>query len=99
MSTVIVRYKTKRELADKNTELVKAVFAELRERSPKGLRYATFVADDGVSFFHIASVDASVNPLFECKAFKAFQKDIGDRCEEMPEPVQVIEVDSFNFFD
>jgi len=99
MSTVVVRYKVKPEFVSKNTQLVKAVFGELQENEAKGLRYAVFLADDGATFFHIATVvDGATNPLFECSAFKAFQNDISDRCEESPVLMQVAEVDSFNFF-
>ena len=94
---VIVRYRVKPDRAAENLRLVKAVFAELAQQKPDGLRYASFVADDGVTFYHVASIDADKNPLLECQAFKAFQKDIVDRCEDPPRPTQVNEVGSYNF--
>jgi len=99
MNTVIVRYKVKADQSDDNVGLVEAVFAALKGKSPEGVRYATFVADDGVTFFHIASFDDGVeNPLPQLDAFKAFQKGLGDRCEEGPVPTSVKEVASYNFF-
>jgi len=98
MGTVIVRYKVKADRAEENVGLVKAVYAELNETKPEGLRYATFVAEDGVSFVHVADITGDANPLAQCAAFKAFQKDIKDRCEEPPAPTPVSEVGSFNFF-
>ena len=98
MSKVLVRYKVKPEKADENVRLVKAVYAELAEKNPTGLRYATFVADDGVTFFHFASIEGESNPLSETAAFKAFQQDIKERCEEPPAPVKLSEIGSFNFF-
>jgi len=77
MSAVIVRYKVKPEFAEENTQLVKAVFAELQEKSASGFHYAALLADDGL---------------------KAFRKDINHRCQEVPEPIQLSEVDSYNFF-
>jgi hypothetical protein len=74
------------------------VYAELNEKKPAGLRYASFVADDGVTFFHLAAIEGDTNPLAETAAFKAFQKDIKDRCDEPPAPVKLSEVGSFNFF-
>jgi len=53
MKQVIVRYRVKPERAAENEELVRAVYAELQETKPAGLRYATFQLDDGVSFVHI----------------------------------------------
>jgi len=98
MSKVIVRYKVKPEFAQENKRLVQATFTELNEKKPLGLRYASFVAEDGVTFYHVASVEGDKNPLLEIAAFKAFQKDIADRYEESPGPIQVEEVGSFNFF-
>ena len=98
MSQVIVRYKVKPERADENVRLVRAVYAELNENKPAGLRYATFVAEDGVTFIHVASVEGDHNPLPETKAFTAFTKDIKDRCDEPPTPLNVKEIGSFNFF-
>jgi RNA polymerase sigma-70 factor, ECF subfamily len=88
MSKVIVRYKVKPECAQENTQLVNAVFSELKEMNPPRLRYAAFVAADGVTFFHVVSIEGDANPLFDTAAFKAFQKDIADRCDEIPGPTQ-----------
>lgn len=99
MSKVIVRYKVKPEFADENTRLVQAVFTELAGNKPAGLRYAAFIAEDGLTFFHVASVEGDNNPLFESAAFKAFQKDIADRCDEKATLTQVQEIGSFNFFE
>ena len=100
MATVIVRYKVEPGRGDENTDLVKAVFAELKETKPNGVRYATFVADDGLSFTHVASVDEGVeNPIPQLDAFKVFQQGLRERCEEKPTPTPVREVGSYNFFD
>jgi len=99
MSKVIVRYKVKPEFADENTRLVKAVLSELNDKKPDGLRYATFVGEDGVTFFHVASVEGDKNPLFDCEAFKAFQNDIAQRYEQSASVTQVEEIGSYNFFD
>ncbi len=57
MKRVIVRYKVKEGRGEENAEFVQAVFAELMESQPSGLSYATFQAEDGVSFTHIASFE------------------------------------------
>ena len=99
MSTVLVRYKVQADQVENNTEFVEAVFADLQEQAPKGVHYASFVADDGMTFFHIASFDDGVeNPLPQLDSFKAFQKDLGDRCEEKPSPTALRKVASYNFF-
>jgi hypothetical protein len=40
MRRTLIRYKAKPELADRNAELVSAVFAELKAARPDGVRYA-----------------------------------------------------------
>ena len=55
MSTVVVRYRPRPEEADNNQRLVEAVFAELADKDPGGVRYATLRLADG-TFVHIAEV-------------------------------------------
>ena len=99
MNTIIVRYKVKASEADANMQAVQAVFAELRDTQPEGVRYATFVAEDGVTFFHIADFDEGVdNPIAKTGAFKAFQQALGDRCEEKPSPTNLRQVGTYKFF-
>jgi hypothetical protein len=81
MSTVVVRYTPKADRADENQQLVEAVFAELAETDPGGVRYATFRLADG-TFVHIATIEGDENPLQATAAFARFQDGIGDRCEE-----------------
>jgi hypothetical protein len=91
----MVRYKTVAEHADTNAALVRAVFEELRQRAPKGLRYATYRLEDGVSFVHIATVDAEPNPLFSIAAFDAFQQRLKGRCVEPPVVTELSPVGSY----
>lgn len=101
MALVIVRYKVKPDRAGENVEYVKNVFAELASSAPDGLRYATFQAEDGVSFTHIASIETAdgSNPLAATDAFKQFQEEIRDRCEIPPTPTSVDLVGSYRFMD
>lgn len=100
MSRVIVRYKVKSDRAQENQEYITKVFEELHRNNPAGLRYASFKAADGVTFFHIASVETKNgdNPLSQSAAFKAFQAGIQDRCEEPPVVTDLEEIASYNFF-
>lgn len=101
MGKVMVRYKVKPEEAERNAELVRRVYEELRQTAPAGLRYATFVLEDGVSFVHVASVQTEdgKNPLTETAAFRAFQAGIGERCDEPPAPTGLREVGSYRFWN
>jgi len=98
MGAVVVRYRPRSEEADHNQELVEAVFAELAEKDPGGVRYATYRLADG-TFVHIADVEGEHNPLGEIEAFAAFQDGIGERCVdgEAPNPQPAELVGSYRF--
>jgi hypothetical protein len=63
--TRMVRYKVKADRAAENERYITGVFEQLRRDRPSGLRYASFKLDDGVSFVHIVSLEATGrgNPL------------------------------------
>lgn len=84
MKTVVVRYRTRPDAAEVNADLVRDVFAELDREGTEGVRYATFRLEDGRTFVHVAQLEGPGNPLAETAAFKAFQAQIGERCEEGP---------------
>ena len=99
MRRVMVRYKVKPDQVERNEELVRAVYDELRRTAPPGLRYGTFRMEDGVSFVHIASVETDgANPLQAVEAFARFQEGIAERCDEPPVAVELREVGSYRFF-
>jgi hypothetical protein len=99
VSRTLVRYKVKPGQAGRNEELVRLVYEELRRTAPAGLRYATFVSKDGLRFVHLASIETEDhhNPLANVAAFHAFQENVGDRCEEVPEAIDLREVGSYDF--
>ena len=98
MGEVVVRYKVKPDRADENQRLVEGVYAELARQDPAGFRYATFRLDDGVSFVHVASLEAGAdNPLPKVAAFAEFTRDIADRCDEPPVARDASLVGSFGF--
>ena len=94
-TTKVIRYRTKPEHADENERLIREVFAELAEKIPDGLHYATFRLDDGVSFVHVAVLDGDENPLTSSPAFAAFQAGIGERCAEGPIPADATAIGNF----
>ena len=97
MRRVIVRYRVKPDRADENESLVRAVYAELDETKPEGLRYATLRLDDGVSFVHLSESESDASPLSEVPAFKAFQEEIAERADEQPVVTEVEVVGSYGF--
>lgn len=93
----LIRYKTKPGRGDQNERLVKNVYAELAQRDPGGIRYATWRLEDGVTFIHIFTTDAEdrSSPLATIKAFNEFQRDLADRCAEQPVSQAVTVVGSY----
>ncbi|HEV2034191.1 MAG TPA: hypothetical protein VGU71_08330 [Candidatus Dormibacteraeota bacterium] len=82
----LIRYQTKPESADENQRLVEKVYAELAERDPGGVRYATLRLADGVTFIHIfmTDSDAASNTLGGIVAFAEFQRELAQGCVEQP---------------
>jgi hypothetical protein len=97
MTRVMVRYKVKPEQVARNEELVRAVYAELHQAEPGGLRYATFKLPDGVTFVHLADTNGEGTPLTGLAAFKTFQAELRERCDEPPVPSEQSEVGSFGW--
>jgi hypothetical protein len=100
MRQVMIRYTVHPDRAQENAALVRAVYAELAETRPAGLRYATLRLADGVSFVHIAvhTTDGQ-NPLDGVAAFAAFQAGVADRVQAPPVVTEWEEVGSYHFFD
>jgi hypothetical protein len=83
MRQVMVRYKVKPEHVAENEQLVRAVYEELAQSKPDGLRYATYRLDDGVTFVHVSSSEGP-SPLPALESFRRFQARIDERCDEPP---------------
>ena len=99
MKQFIVRYKVKPGQAQRNAELIRAVYAELEQAAPEGFHYGTFRLDDGVTFLHIvAREDDRNDPLTELDAFRRFSAGIRERCDEEPVLTAASEVGSFRLF-
>ena len=97
MRRVLVRYKVKPDRVTENEELVRAVYEELQREAPDGLRYATFQLDDGVTFVHIAFEERAGGNgrLTALQAFRRFQQDIGERCDEPPKVSELREIGTY----
>jgi hypothetical protein len=97
MTITMVRYTVRPEQAAANEELVRAVYAELHATQPHGLRYATFRAEDGVGFVHLAvnEADTGPSPLTAVPAFRRFQEGIRERCADPPVAIELRQVGAF----
>ena len=99
MKKILVRYKVKSNRVEENETLVKEVYKQLHENNIDGFRYTTIKLEDGVSFIHIAFTDTEeANAAFsKLPAFRNFQANIKDRCEELPVVNQITVIGSYNF--
>jgi uncharacterized protein YceH (UPF0502 family) len=93
----LIHYKTKPESADENQRLVEKVYEELTERDPGGVHYATLRLEDGVTFMHLFTTDSddAASALGGIAAFAEFQRDLPNRCAELPIAQPVIVVGSY----
>ncbi len=96
----IVSYKIKDGQADENRKYVEAVFSKLKEASPAGVRYASTISDDKLTFIHVAffESDEANKALTELAEFKEFQKDLKSRCDILPNAQFCEIVGSYNLF-
>lgn len=97
MGHVIVRYKIKPDRGDENENLIKVVFAELAQTRPEGVSYSSYRLEDGLTFVHHAIVSTSdgSNPLAQLDSFKAFVRELKERCDEPPLPMSANEIGSY----
>lgn len=98
MNTRMIRYKVKADRAEENERFIAAVFKQLQQEQPDGLRYAAFRQEDGRSFTHLVQTPDGQDPLWELDAFQAFVANIRDRCEEPPTFVELHPIGVYNLF-
>jgi hypothetical protein len=100
MRRTVIRYRTKPDMADRNAELVAAVFAELKAAQPEGLRYMSLRLEDD-TFIHVVetAADDGSSPLPKLPAFAAFQNGIRERCAEPPLPKGATVVGNYRMLD
>jgi hypothetical protein len=94
VNRVMVRYQVHPDRVEENTDLVRAVYAELAATRPAGFRYSTHLCDDGVTFVHLAVSDGPA-PLPELAAFQLFQAGIADRCAVAPVVTTLTEIGAY----
>jgi hypothetical protein len=79
MSHTIVTYTVKPGREEENAGLVRAVFKELAQTRPDGLRYAVFYIPDSRQFIHLYTDEGSQTGLQGLNSFKAFVAEAEDR--------------------
>jgi len=82
MRHTMVTYTVKLGREDENAALVRAVFEELAQERPAGLRYAVFQLPETRQFVHLYTDEGSTTGLQELSSFQAFVAEAKDRHEQ-----------------
>jgi hypothetical protein len=99
MRRILIQYRVKPGLAEANEAAVGAVFEELRQKAPPGVRYACMKMNDGLSFAHLVELSGDANPIVELEAFKRFSAGVKDRADAPPVSRELEVVGDFGFFE
>lgn len=102
MKAVKVQYTVKSEYAETNAANIRRVMNELRELNHPGIKYSTFLQNDGRSFVHFAVTDSeeSNNILTGLESFKRFQQELKASGPEVPPKSESLDLvaSSYDFF-
>ena len=94
MKIVKVTYTVKQEFVSRNQENIKAVMNDLRKLNNPGIRYATYLGDDGKTFMHFAQFasDDLQKILFDLESFKSFQQQVKESGPEVPTKQELMQL-------
>jgi len=99
---VRVQYTTKQEYAAKNKENITKVMNDLRAINNPGIRYSTYLLEDGKTFMHFALFEneAANKILMELESFKQFQAALKESVPEVPPKTENLSLvaSSFDIF-
>jgi len=98
MKRTLIRYKTKPDATGQNRSLIEAVFQELKQTAPDGVRYIALMLEDG-SFVHFVETEGEASVLQQLSAFQAFQSGIRERCAEPPQATQAVIVGNYRMLE
>jgi hypothetical protein len=82
MRHTLVTYTVKPGREEENAAVVRAVFEELAETRPAGLRYAVFHLPDSRQFLHVYTDEGGTSGVQALNSFKAFVDGAEDRHEQ-----------------
>jgi quinol monooxygenase YgiN len=82
MRHTMVTYTVKPGREEENAALVRAVFEELAQTRPTGLRYAVFYFPDARQFIHLYTDEGSKSRVQALPSFQAFVAEAADRHEQ-----------------
>jgi quinol monooxygenase YgiN len=99
MRHTMVTYTVKPGHEEENAALVRAVFEELAETRPAGLRYAVFYLREPRQFIHVYTDEGSTSGVQELASFQAFVSGAKDRHEQPATFTQPELIGDYRTFD
>jgi hypothetical protein len=99
MRHTIVTYTVKPGREQENAALVRAVFEELAQTRPDGLRYAVFYLPESRQFIHLYTDEGSKSGVQGLASFQAFIAGAEDRHEQPATVTQPELVGDYRTFD
>lgn len=99
MRHTIVTYTVKPGREEENAALVRAVFEELAQTRPEGLRYAVFYLPDSREFIHLYTDEGGESGVQGLDSFQAFIAGAKDIHEQPPTSTQPELVGDYRTFD
>jgi hypothetical protein len=100
MRHTMVTYTVKPGREEENAALVRAVFEELAQTRPAGLRYAVFYLPDARQFIHhLYTNEGSESGVQALPSFQAFVADAADRHEQPAAFTQPELIGDYRTFD
>ena len=83
---VRVQYTTKAEYVPKNRENINRVMNDLQAINDPGIRYSTYMLDDGKTFMHFThfATETAYKKLMELASFLQFQAELKASGPEVP---------------
>jgi hypothetical protein len=99
MRHTMVTYTVKPGREEENAALAQAVFEELDETRPDGLRYAVFYLPDASQFIHLYTDEGSTSGVQQLASFQAFVTGAKDRHEQPATFTQPELIGDYRTFD
>ena len=99
MRHTLVTYTVNPGREEENVALVRAVFEELAQTQPAGLRYAVFYLPDSRQFIHLYTDEGSTSGVQELASFQAFVTAADDRHEHPATLTQPQLIGDYRTFD
>lgn len=86
MKAVKVQYTVKAEYAETNKANISQVMADLQELTNPGIKYSSFVLEDGKTFIHfgVYSDQAALDVVNNLPSFQAFREQLKASGPESP---------------